>query len=89
MLIILTFVSPDSLVVDFLDWFSGTVEVAIDHFCIFCSIIPGTCDAQINVAFPSFYPLLFAVCWELKPVGKGKVKECFSISVAYLVLFAV
>ena len=54
------------MVVYFLDWFSGTIEVAIDRFCTSCSISPGTCDTQGNVSFPSVHPLLFAVCGEFK-----------------------
>ena len=62
LLFILTYVIPDPLIVDFLDWFSCTVKVAIYLFSTCRSIFPGTCNAHSNVVFPSFHPLLFAVC---------------------------
>ena len=65
MLFIRTFVSPDSVVVDLPNGFPGTVEVAVDRFRTFRSILPGPCYTQCYVAFPSFHPLLFAVCGEL------------------------
>ena len=89
MLFICTFVSPDSVVIDFLNWFSGTVEVAVDLFRAFRGILPGSCHTQGYVAFPSFHPLLFAVCGESESFCKGKVKEGVSVGETYLVLFAV
>ena len=77
------------MVVYFLDWFSGTIEVAINRFRTFRSIVPSTCDTQCNVSCPSFHPLLFAVCGELESFTKSKVKEGVSICVAGLVLFAI
>ena len=54
---------PDPVIVDFRDWFFGAVEVVIYLFGIRCGIFPCSCNAHSNVVFPSFHPLLFAVCW--------------------------
>ena len=62
LLFILMYVILDPLIVGFLDWFSCTVKVAIYLFSTCRSIFPGTCNAHSNVVFPSFHPLLFAVC---------------------------
>ena len=77
------------MVIDFLNGFPGTVEVAIDRFRTFRCILPGPCYTQCYVAFPSFHPLLFAVRGELKSFVKCKVKEGVSIFVADLVFFAI
>ena len=77
------------MVVDFLNGFPGTVEVAIDRFRTFRCILPGPCYTQCYVAFPSFHPLLFAVCRESESFCKGKVEEGVSVGETYLVLFAI
>ena len=77
------------MVVDLPNGFPGTVEVTVDRFRTFRSILPGPCDTQCYVAFPPFHPLLFAVCRESESFYKGKVKEGVSVGETYLVLFAI
>ena len=77
------------MVVDLPNGFPGTVEVAVDRFCTFRSILPVPCYTQCYVAFSSFHPLLFAVCRESESFCKGKVKEGVSVGETYLVLFAI